>query len=461
MVDVYIRYPLAALFELGVTLVQTSGVVPHSSLVKHGQLRAAWICAVGSLFFFYELMQMNIIGAMADPIRQSFGLTATQLGELSAFYFMANVIFLPFAGILLDRFSVRTMMAYAMGACVLGTFVFSVAPPLSVAQCARFVVGVGGAFCCVSCMRLASLYVSAQRMALASGLLVAMAMCGGIAAQAPCAWLTQHHGWRFAVRMDALLGVVFWLLIVAVVRDPRVFSERKRAEGTASIGVWQSYRLVFMCWRNWAAGLYAGLLNLPVICLGGFIGISFLTTNMGVSHADASLVTTSLFVGMLLGSPLVGYASDRMQNRYAMMLLGALLTACIMLFLMMTSFSFGVLCLLFFALGLSASTQVLSYPLLVASNPPALTATAVSVVSISCIGLGALFQPLFGYLLDWHWMRHEPTWTMTQQMRMYLASDYYFAAWSLLVVVVLACVLAYRLRTVVERRLSPTVLGVS
>jgi MFS family permease len=44
--------------------------------------------------------------------------------------------------------------------------------------------------------------------------------------------------------------------------------------------------------------------------------------------------------------------------------------------------------------------QIISYPTVAESNPRIITATSVSVVSFTTLSGGAVFQPLFGYIMD-------------------------------------------------------------
>ena len=68
--------------------------------------------------------------------------------------------------------------------------------------------GIGSAFCFLSCIRLASRWFPSHRMALISGIIVTMAMAGGMAAQGPMTWLAETFGWRHALMIDAAFGVV-------------------------------------------------------------------------------------------------------------------------------------------------------------------------------------------------------------------------------------------------------------
>lgn len=57
---------------------------------------------------------------------------------------------------------------------------------------------------------------------------------------------------------------------------------------------------------------------------------------------------------------------------------------------------------LFFLLGFFTSAQVISYALVAESSSPAMTATAVSVISILTQGGYIIYQNLFSYLLTNH-----------------------------------------------------------
>lgn len=59
--------------------------------------------------------------------------------------------------------------------------------------------------------------------------------------------------------------------------------------------------------------------------------------------------------------------------------------------------------LLIFALGFFTSAQIISYPLIAESNSPALTSTALGIASVLIMGGGAVFAPLFGWLLNLYW----------------------------------------------------------
>jgi fucose permease len=85
----------------------------------------SWLVVLSAaLFFFYEFIQMNMIGSLAPYLMQTFAIDATRLGNLSAAYFYSTILFLLPAGQILDRFSTRKVILTALLICSIGTFLF-------------------------------------------------------------------------------------------------------------------------------------------------------------------------------------------------------------------------------------------------------------------------------------------------------------------------------------------------
>lgn len=365
----------------------------------------SWIVVLGAtLFFFYEFIQMNMFNAIDDQLLRDFSLDATRLGRLSGYFFDANVLFLFLAGPLLDRFSTRKLILGTMALAVVATAFFAFTHSIVAASVYRFLTGIGGAFCFLATIRLATRWFTEEHMAFVTGIIFTMAMLGGMVAQTPLTLLVNEVGWRYAMVVNAGLGFVLLLLIFVLVRDyPQNYAENYSTEHQKlnAIGYWKSWRLVFLKVRNWLGGVYACLLNLPLAVLGGMWGIPYLTVVHKLSITQASYVTSMLFLGTIVGSPVMGWFSDRIRRRRLPMIVGAILSLGVIFIILYTPhLSLSGLLVLFLVLGFITSTQVVSYPTVAENNPSMLTATAVSTVSLTVIGGYAVFQPLFGWLMD-------------------------------------------------------------
>ena len=398
----------------------------HVSTVKtkNEHAKLGWfVTLTAALFFFYEFIQLNLFNAINTQLTAAFNLDAVQLGHLASTYFYGNVLFLFPAGMLLDRYSTKKLLLGAVALCTIGTFMFGLANTYLMAASGRFLVGVGAAFCFLSCIRLASRWFPPSKMAFVTGWVVTMAMLGGLVAQTPLAKLTAMVGWRNAVLLDGGLGIFVALAIIFIVQDrpPNSLDEMHADKAhLKSLGIWRSIGLVLLNPYNWLGGLYTSLMNFPIFLLGALWGIPYLVQIHHVTMMQASYATTMLFVGVILGAPAFGLLSDRLERRVLPMVIGAVLSLGVMLYLMYTpELSLLMLIVLFFLIGFVTSSQVLSYPTIAELNPIALTSTAVSVDSMTIMLSGVFCQPFFGWMLEKHWDH-----AMVNGERIYSAHDF-------------------------------------
>lgn len=375
---------------------------------KTTQTKLAWVVTLtASLFFFYEFIQMNFFNAINSQLREAFHLDAVEIGQLFSMYFYANFLCLFPAGNLLDRFSTKKLLIFAVTICTLGTFIFSLASEYWMAAFGRFLVGMGASFCFLSCIRIASRWFPPKRMAFVTGVVVTMAMLGGLVAQTPFTLLVEYLGsWREALYLNTALGVVILIATILVVKDRPKEAEKEaiaEQQHLKALGLWRCIKLAALNPQNWFGGLYTSLLNLPVFILGGLWGILYLTEVHHLTNAQASYATTSLFVGVIFGSLAFGWFSDFIERRVLPMVIGAILSLAVMVLLMyMPNLSLWTIILLFFLMGFTTSSQVLTYPAIAELNPIYLTSTAISIDSLCIMASGFIVPPLFGWLMEQH-----------------------------------------------------------
>lgn len=360
-----------------------------------------------ALFFFYEFIQMHMFNAISNDLMQVFHVSASELGNLSAMYLYADVVFLLPAGIILDRFSTKKIMLLAMVLCIAGTAFFALSQNFYVAAMCHFLAGIGNAFCFLSCIRLASRWFPSKMLAMIVGLVVTFAMAGGMVAETPLTYLNQWVGWRDALLLNAALGVLIMLIIVLLVRDyPPGYEQQheRQAHQLAAVGFWGSIKMALSNRQNWLAGLFTSFLNLPVMLLCALWGNMFLRQLHGLTSIEASNTVSMIFLGTIIGGPIIGAWSDRIALRRLPMLVGAGLSIITMLSILYTrDLSYHGLLILFLLLGFFTSSQVLAYPVIAESNNRIVTSTATALGSILIMGGAALFQVVFGLIMDSQW----------------------------------------------------------
>ncbi len=217
---------------------------------QRSSLRAGVVWGLAALFYFYELMLLVSPSVMLDDLTQSFSTSAEQLGSLAACYYYAYAAMQIPVGLLMDRFGPRILLTIACLFCTAGCLIFGYAQTLTVAEMGRFVMGIGGAFAVVGCLKLASLWFPVNRFALLTGIMVAVGMMGAVFGQAPVAKLLMFVGWRQAIIYGAVLGALLSVVIWFVISDhPFKLSQSQKPvlpPFMQEINAWLKFGLIVM-----------------------------------------------------------------------------------------------------------------------------------------------------------------------------------------------------------------------
>lgn len=380
-----------------------------------------WLIALSaSLFFFYEFIQGNIIATIADSFMHDFHIEANKIAYLSSAYYLANVCFLFIAGILLDRFSPKKIIVIAMFFCVSCTFWLANTDNFYFALICRFITGIGSAFCFLSPIRIASSLFKPQKMALVTGMIITVAMSGGMIAQYPVAMLLAEIGWRGALMEIGWLGVAILLILLFIIPEQKIQSQHRPGNNSS---LWLIFKNTYLNLQILATALYTSLMNMPIAIYGAMMGSLFIMEKMHIGKEDAAIVNTMLFLGAIVGGPLFGWCSDKIGLRLLPMKIGAVCSLLVMLCILFIPVSFVTIQILFFLLGLLTSAQTLSYAFVVERTNLTMTATAVSVISLFTQGGYIVYQNLFSILL----MRHGEM-KMIDATPIYSTADYLYAS---------------------------------
>ena len=368
----------------------------HVSEVK-GLNRPWLICFAASLLFFYEFIQGNMFASIADDMMRDFHIQANEMMILSSIYYAANVIFLAVAGVLLDRISAKKILIIAMFFCVLSTLMLGQTHDFWVAFVCRFVIGVGSAFCFLGPVRIATRWFLPRQMALVTGAIVTVAMSGGLLAQYPLTLLVRAIGWREAMFQVSLLGVLMLVFMALFIQDgPQVLLPKRHSQ----VDFWQRTRRAYLNRETFFAGLYASLMNMGVAILGAVMGQLYLVQRLGVEQSTAAMVNGMLFLGAMVGGPLIGWCSDRLGSRLLPMKAGAFVSLLVALAILYAPVSVGGMAFLFFILGLSTSSQVISYAMVAEKSSPVMVASSISLVSMLLQGGYIVYQNAFATVLS-------------------------------------------------------------
>jgi len=355
-----------------------------------------------------------MLNSFSDVLMRDFSINSIQMGNLVATFFYSNFLLVFPAGLIIDRFSMRKIILWAMFFLIISVFGFAFAHHLWLASISRLIAGAAGGFAFLASVGLASKWFPPRKMAFVTGIIVTFAMLGGTFAQTPMVILSHIlGGWRAAMLVIGFLGIICFIFMWFLVKDvPQLTNPQKIKNGkdilTTSekhITFFESIYLVLSNRYNWLAGLYTTFMNLPIFVLGGAWGDLYLTqTHHNINKLEAATISAMIFFGTIVGSPLIGWISDHLKRRIYPMFFSTLLTIALFFIIIYGNhLNFLMLMILFFLLGLLTSSQILGYPVITELNSPQITGSALSIASLLIMGSGFVFPPLYGWLLNLYW----------------------------------------------------------
>ena len=417
---------------------------PEAARVSRSQATIAF--TLGTLFFGYAFVQRVSPSVMTDELMREFAVGGAALGSLSAFYFYAYAsIQLP-VGMLTDRFGPRKLMSFAAGLCALASVAFALSDSLLAASIGRALIGVTVAFAFVGTLAIAGYWFRPAQYALLAGLLQTVGMTGGIFGQAPLRELVEGIGWRGTMHVLAAVALVIGIALFLAV--PK--RSREQREHGPQPGIFDGLRAVTANPQTWICSVIGFGMASTMLAFGGLWGVPWLASVHGYTKTEAAGITSMIFVGWAIFSPLSGWASDRMGRRNPILVGGALLALLAMSVLIYaTPRSTVLLMMLIFVVGMGGCAMTVCFGSVRELNDIDYSSTSLGLMNMCIVGSGAVMQPLIGWLLDLNWNG-----TLIDGARVYTPGAYTAAFTSLLAVNAAALVAALFLRETRCRQLG-------
>jgi MFS family permease len=411
--------------------------------VKTSRFLPYIICTLAAMFYLYEFVLQVSPAVMTNELMHDFKLNAAGLGAMAAFYYYAYTPMQIPAGLLYDRYGPRLLITIALLICAMGAFFFGLTNNVAWASAGRFFMGIGSAFSFIGSLVLVARWFPAKHFALLAGLVQMMSSIGAILGEAPLAKVVHLFGWRQTITWVSLIGVGLALLVWLVIRDRPAGQTDTETVNAADKQELQRLKQVCKKSQTWWIALYSFTCWAPITAFAALWGIPCLVALYGISTTVASTACSMIWVGIGLGSPFIGWCSDRIGRRCLPLTVASIIGAIsLVIALYVPHVPLILMYILLFFFGTAASGQSLAFGLVKDQSRPHVVGTAIGFNNMAVVAGGALFQPLVGLFLDWNW-----TGEVAGGIPAYSATNY---RWALLILptcyVVGAVVSAWRLK---------------
>lgn len=346
-----------------------------------------------TLFPTYAFFQMGMLNVLGNYWLKENLVAGQDVAYFSSAYLYADAFMLIFSGVLLDHLKPSKIIPLALLVNVLGTFMLLVNQGVAWLVLARAIGGLGHAFALISAFRVAILLFEEHTHGLIIGVILTIAILGGFIAQAPFDKFLLVHGWRVGVVIDSTVGILLFLLMQLTFKHQNNLLNVNVTKAASCSQYFSGLIKAATMLANYLCGVYICLMSLPLMIYGMLWGDDYLETHYALSSIDASFASGMLFIGLIIGFPIVGWVSDKFINRIWTMVLGALLTFILMLlFANAGHLSFFIICLLLLFVGFFSASQSIGYTVIGEINPKAINSSAMGFSNVILMFLTASIQ---------------------------------------------------------------------
>jgi MFS family permease len=358
----------------------------------------AWcIWGAATTFTIYQLAIQIGYGALESGIDKSLSLNLVQSAVVSgSFLFVYSLMQLP-AGLLLDRFSPRLLVASSATLCGIAAYGFAHANSFGTALLFRSALGGLAAFGFPAAGLLGRRWIHPARFVLAMGLIDFFFGLGAIGGDSGFgALLANHFSWRDVMILLTFCGIGIGILCALVVRDRPPYMQNR----SATVHLWTALRILLRTRQVVLATVfYAGMVGV----LFGFGGLWDIRLQMAFGFNEEAAVNLNswIFVGLALSAPVSGLLADRTKNRQPLLLIGAVgsLVAVLGLIFIPLVWPYAMIAIHLCFTGMMLGTSVGIFGVACDAVPERYSATTIGLINAAGCFLGAVLQVLPAMLL--------------------------------------------------------------
>lgn len=362
-------------------------------------LEISWlIWALATLFVIYEFLLDTTFGLIANKVSTTLTLSVSEMGLLSATFFLSYALMQVPAGFLLDRSSARWVLSIALATATAGVLIFAMAPDATFAILGRGLMGLGSAFGFVSAGCLTARYFPIAWFAVIFGLTQAVTTLSAAVGQDWVAHALTVMSWRSLLFGFVVAGAVLTAFIFALIPGDKPVVENKNHK---HISIWQGVREMGSCGQLWLAALYGGLKFGTVLAFASLWDIQ-LQRSMRLDLVQASSLNAMIFIGIAAGSPILSWVSKVWGRRLLPIQLSTALLLITMMLLFYIPYQFASLTLtqiLMFLLGFFSAASMLSYAVGRENLPSHLSGAGVGFINTFVFVFSGLLQIIPAWIL--------------------------------------------------------------
>jgi len=259
-----------------------------------------------ALGYFLSYLFRVVNAVLAPDLAASLDVGPSDLGLLTAAYFITFAAFQLPLGVLLDRFGPRKIESFLLIFAAAGAFVFSRAQSIPGLVLGRALIGFGVSACLMAAFKAFVIWFRPQQLPLINGVQMAAGGFGALTATAPVEAALGITDWRgvffiLSIITLAVAAAVFWVV-------PKIKVEHNNESIKVQL---QGIAGVFSSLTFWRIAPLTVMSQAAFLAIQGLWSGPWLRDVAGFERSGAAQVLLMIAAAMVIGFILIGAAAER------------------------------------------------------------------------------------------------------------------------------------------------------
>lgn len=263
---------------------------------------------ITTLFVVYAFCLNTASAVFSEAIKSGLHVdnTAASLAT-GAFIFGFACMQIP-AGYFLDRFNARYVVSIGVLLLAMGNIIISYADTLIIYTLANLLQGIGASFSFVAAAVLISQWFPRKMFPILFGLTQTLSCIFAAIIHYYFTLALTTYTWNQIYYVLAIFGFTLFILTMLIVKSPHNFKNEKKLSLQASLATVINNKQIWLC--SIAAATSFGAL----LAYAGFWYVK-IQTYYDVDHIQAVVISGMVFVGVGIGTPILGLISNMLKSR--------------------------------------------------------------------------------------------------------------------------------------------------
>ncbi len=378
------------------------------------------------LFFVYQYgIRSAVPSVLNEELQSYFSISATQLGSLISLFYLAYTIMQIPVGLIIDRMEVKKIAVITFSLFSFGIILLVYSQSYIFAAISQIFLGCSSSFAFVLIMKVTNDYFPSDKVALISSIAISIGSLGPVICSPTLTYLSSVFYWKNVLICMGILGFIFSFIGLIFLKNT---SKVSNIEISNEKSIFQNLKIISSNNQYIWIGIFSMMVLGSISTFTDAWGISFIRYVYGYTKEQSAFAISLVFLGNILGGPVIAHISHILQSYKKVMLCGSVILLVLFCCIIFINMPIYILYPILFLTGAVVSCQFLAFPYALLLVSKELGATITGVVNTITM-LGSTFLiPGVGFILD----------LSKGNNTLYSASDYQISMSLLIVSVIIA-----------------------